>query len=286
MARQDLLEVVLEVAAELAEADRAEDLLERSMTALLRVLAGEVVGYSRVDVVGRSADVLLRPSLPGHRAPMTRAADTMDDHPLIQHWVRAGVLGPPRRVSDVTSPRAWRRTRTYAEVLRPMGSPHLLAVPLCWDRSGGTAYAVGRSGTDFTDRERDVAAVLQPVLVALHRRLPVVPTGPPADDRADPDARCRAAARQVGVTPRQHEVLRLVAQGRTAEAIARTLVMSPRTVHKHLQRLYATLEVCDRLSAVERARTIGLLEPVRATDPLRSRSAKVVPVSAGALTRG
>ena len=45
----------------------------------------------------------------------------------------------------------------------------------------------------------------------------------------------------------------------TAEAIARALGMSPRTVHKHLQRLYAALDVHDRLGAVDRARALGLL---------------------------
>ena len=86
--------------------------------------------------------------------------------------------------------------------------------------------------------------------------MPVVLGRPSALER---ERRCAAAARQVGVTPRQHEVLRCLAQGCTAEAIARALGMSPRTVHKHLQRLYAALDVHDRLGAVDRARALGLL---------------------------
>jgi len=59
--------------------------------------------------------------------------------------------------------------------------------------------------------------------------------------------------------------LLLVADGLTAAAVARRLVVAERTVHKHLERAYAKLGVSDRVSAVLRAQRLGILsEPALA----------------------
>ena len=63
----------------------------------------------------------------------------------------------------------------------------------------------------------------------------------------------------LGVTGRELAVLRLLADGKTAAAIGRTLGISPRTVHVHLTHLYGKLGVNDRLMAVGVAREVGLL---------------------------
>ncbi|CAL9516387.1 hypothetical protein SUDANB95_03711 [Actinosynnema sp. ALI-1.44] len=62
-----------------------------------------------------------------------------------------------------------------------------------------------------------------------------------------------------GLTEREHEVLTVLAQGLTAEAIARRMDISPRTVHRHLQNVYRKLGTTDRLSTVLRAQSMGLL---------------------------
>jgi DNA-binding NarL/FixJ family response regulator len=81
--------------------------------------------------------------------------------------------------------------------------------------------------------------------------------------RAAPDA--GAVATDVHLTPRELAVLVLVADGLTAAAAARRLVVAERTVHKHLERVYAKLGVSDRVSAVLRAHRLGVLpEPVPA----------------------
>ena len=78
-----------------------------------------------------------------------------------------------------------------------------------------------------------------------------------------PDA--GAVASDVRLTPRELSVLTLVADGLTAAAVARRLVVAERTVHKHLERAYAKLGVSDRVSAVLRAQRLGILpEPALA----------------------
>ncbi len=61
-----------------------------------------------------------------------------------------------------------------------------------------------------------------------------------------------------GLTPREHEVLDLVARGRSNADIARSLSVSGKTVRNHVSNLFAKLRVADRAQAIVRARTAGL----------------------------
>jgi len=57
----------------------------------------------------------------------------------------------------------------------------------------------------------------------------------------------------LGLTPREAEVLQAMMRGQTTAAIAEGLGVSPRTVHKHTEHLFAKLGVTDRLAAVSAA---------------------------------
>jgi DNA-binding NarL/FixJ family response regulator len=61
------------------------------------------------------------------------------------------------------------------------------------------------------------------------------------------------------LTPRELAVLGQLADGLTAAAIGRKLLITERTVHKHLERLYTKLGVGDRLAAVLLAQRLGLI---------------------------
>ena len=56
-----------------------------------------------------------------------------------------------------------------------------------------------------------------------------------------------------GLTTREVEVLRLVAQGLTNEQVAQRLVISPRTVDTHLTSIYSKLGVSSRSAATRYA---------------------------------
>jgi DNA-binding NarL/FixJ family response regulator len=59
--------------------------------------------------------------------------------------------------------------------------------------------------------------------------------------------------------PRETEVLRLTAQGRTNQQIARALRISVSTVKKHVQSMISKLGVSDRTQAAVRAVELGVL---------------------------
>jgi DNA-binding NarL/FixJ family response regulator len=59
-------------------------------------------------------------------------------------------------------------------------------------------------------------------------------------------------------TPREREILELLARGGRTADIARSLHLSPKTVSNNLTTIFAKLEVTDRTAAVIRAREGGL----------------------------
>jgi PAS domain S-box-containing protein len=63
------------------------------------------------------------------------------------------------------------------------------------------------------------------------------------------------------LTPRELEVLRLLAQGQTNRQISQVLVVSPATVKVHVEHILEKLKVADRTQAAVRASEIGLLDP-------------------------
>lgn len=60
------------------------------------------------------------------------------------------------------------------------------------------------------------------------------------------------------LTEREHEILELVAQGQSNQAIAGRLRISDKTVRNHVSNIFTKLAVADRAQAVIRAREAGL----------------------------
>ena len=61
-----------------------------------------------------------------------------------------------------------------------------------------------------------------------------------------------------GLTGREIEVLRLVAEGRSNPDIARVLVLSHKTVERHLSNIFTKLDVPSRTAAAAYAHEHGL----------------------------
>jgi DNA-binding CsgD family transcriptional regulator len=180
--------------------------------------------------------------------------DTVDDEVAQPFWAhywacqpcsypdRTGDLRSVFKNADFYSVRQWRSTGMYCDVVRPQGFEHfvMLALP----EPPGPRAGPGRTirlflyrapGADFTERDRAILTLLRPhlhqaYLDAERRRTPV------------PD-----------LTPRQWELMRLIAAGCTNIQIARRLGLSEGTVRTHLENIYSRLEVSNRTAAVARA---------------------------------
>jgi DNA-binding CsgD family transcriptional regulator len=90
-------------------------------------------------------------------------------------------------------------------------------------------------GPDFSERDRALLALLRP---HLHQAY------------LDAERRRQDTGR---LTPRQRELLGLVATGHTNAQIGRRLGLSEGTVRKHLENIYSRLQVSSRTAAVTQA---------------------------------
>ena len=129
-----------------------------------------------------------------------------------------------------------------------VGLDQQLTIPVHLTATTNRTYVLGQSGEDYSDEDLELARMIQPLLGLLMRQTELLA-------RTD----CEAAG-AAGLTGRELAVLRLLADGRTAMAIAHELGVSPRTVHTHLAHIYRKLGVCDRMRAVLVARELGVLD--------------------------
>lgn len=84
---------------------------------------------------------------------------------------------------------------------------------------------------------------------------PPAPTSPPPG----PFAVDRARLDEVGITPRELEVLTLIAEGLSNREIGERLFVSENTVKTHSSRLFEKLGVSRRVQAVQKGRELGLI---------------------------
>lgn len=68
-----------------------------------------------------------------------------------------------------------------------------------------------------------------------------------------------AAIRSLGLTPRECEMLDLLASGQSTKEMARQLGISPNTVKTHLASVYQKLAVQRRIQAIHKARELALI---------------------------
>ena len=90
------------------------------------------------------------------------------------------------------------------------------------------------------------SVVFTPVdLAKLYKARPLEESGSGAADR------CAALAQSCGLTPRETEVLTLLAEGRSAPYIAGELCIAESTTKHHISSIYRKIGVCDRQSLMD-----------------------------------
>lgn len=156
----------------------------------------------------------------------------MPEHPLIRQHAAGDRRA--RRLSDATSMRRFRRSSLCGEFFRPAAIEHQLTLGLEGPPDRLVSIIVNHAKRDFSEDQLLLAELLRPPLQAAELAVK------------------RAAAR-AALTPRERDVLDMVARGATNAAVADALIVSPGTVKKHLDNIYAKLGVTSRTAAADRA---------------------------------
>jgi ATP/maltotriose-dependent transcriptional regulator MalT len=213
----------------------AEGDLDAAAAAIRRALSERSDGPERARLLPACAEVMLAA---GDLEAATRACDELAE---IAGDREVGVLGAivaqTRGAVDLAAgdpaaalPALRRAWRVWEEIDAPYEAARARALV------GSACRALGD----------DDAAGLE--LEAARRAF--VDLGAPADvARVDALAGEAGAGGPEGLTPRELEVLRLVAAGRTNKAIAAELVVSRRTVDRHVSNIFAKLRVSSRAAA-------------------------------------
>lgn len=158
-----------------------------------------------------------------------------DQHAVCAYFERTGD-GRPRMMSDLLRAREWRAREIYNQCYAPF--QYELALRLPAEPRYTKTLMFHSSRRDFTERDRLVLELLYPHLQRI-------------DETFAPQRQITA---DLPLTPREREILALVERGNTNAQIADALWISPGTVKKHLDNVYAKLGVGTRTAAVTRLR--------------------------------
>ena len=134
--------------------------------------------------------------------------------------------------------------------------------------AGARGYLTKNSGREDIARAIRAAAAGQAILdPKVYQRLIATvttasptsgPTGPTTGPTTDPVPTGRSVPLPE-LTPRERQVLTLIGQGLTNQAIAQHLFISEATVKTHINNLFAKADIRDRADAVRRALAYGLI---------------------------
>lgn len=221
-----------------------EAFAHQGVSSLARLVASEITTLSVCDLVSGRRAVVGTPA--GAIGVRDRAAFDrhFSAHPLVQYHTRGGRRA--QRISDCVPFKMFRRTALYDEYYRPVGLDHTLAIPLFVDEQTLVSFVLNRQRRDFSDRERALLDLMTPNLALLHR----IGTRCASSNRID--GSLPRAVERWGLSTREREVAHWLAAGKADRDVADILAISPRTVHKHLQRIYEKLGVCSRTAALMR----------------------------------
>jgi two-component system, NarL family, response regulator LiaR len=124
-----------------------------------------------------------------------------------------------------------------------------------------SGFADARVLTEALDAGARGFVLKDAALESLVRALDVVAGGGMYIDPALADALiAMSSARELGLTPRERDVLRLLVEGLTNQQIAERLVVSEHTVHRHVTNILRKLDLPSRTAAAAHAVRSGLLE--------------------------
>lgn len=172
---------------------------------------------------------------------------TVGPCPISDYRARTGDLSTVR-MSDVIGRRRYHELSIFREYFHPAGLDHMIDMGLpAAPRRYRSFILFRRTGAgDFSERDRAVLEMLRPHLAvlearaALRRRL---------SEALSTQYGVGKSSAFIQLTPREREIVVLVAEGKTNVQIAALLWVAPSTVKKHLENVYGKLGVGTRTAA-------------------------------------
>ena len=174
-------------------------------------------------------------------------------NPIAAHFLGTGD-GRATRFSDLVTRRQLHRLELYRDVYQPLRVEYQIAMTLPSTARRVLGVALSRSGHDFTATERALLNLTRPYLIQAYRNALAHTELSQGAGRQILVSDLRA----LGLTPRQAEVLRLVAMGSSDQDAATELGIGVRTAQKHLEHCYRRMGVDSRSQAARAAWAVAV----------------------------
>jgi DNA-binding CsgD family transcriptional regulator len=188
-------------------------------------------------------------------------------HPLVRYHADFRGQGA-HRISDSLSWQRFKNSALYSEYYRRIGIDRVVALPVYVDQQTLVSFVLNRRGRDFSDHEVALLNLVRGHLsnsymhaVALQQAQTHIAQLSSRLEQSGglwgrtPSSTVAVRTEAWPLTVREREVLRWLAAGKADRDIAALMDCSPRTVQKHLERIYVKLGVENRTAAV--MRTLG-----------------------------
>jgi DNA-binding CsgD family transcriptional regulator len=274
------LRAVLDVIHALSDDQGEVEMPGQVLAQLGHLVSCEVMSYNRVQhTTGQLLGAVIEPAdmditgLAGFDA-------VFDQHPGFSAY-RSGrlTLGTSVALTDLADLPTLRRLPLYTDFYRPHRiNDHLMCIVQVGKKQA-TVLGFNRACRGFSHRDRavaDLATLHLAQAVARRQRLASLTAAVRRLSRHR-DQVYQALPRLSALTPREQEVVEHLVGGVTDRQIARSLALSERTVHKHLQRIYRKLSVSNRTSLIALIHQTNDANLSAAGDHLRPEIARQTP---------
>jgi DNA-binding CsgD family transcriptional regulator len=252
LGRKDLW-AALEVVRLINDDQHVAEVSRQALVRLNELVGSESLCYARADLsAGRLLSAIHEPAetdiigAPGFHA-------AFEQHPAFDAY-RSGrvVMGTSTALTDLADPPTLRRLAIYVDYQRPHGINDQLMCIIHQGGRQGTVMSFNRERRGFSRRERAIVDLVIPHLsqaVARQQRLAMLRSAVHSVSHHRVQI-SQAEPRLALLTAREHEIVKHVVSGLTDREISRSMAISSRTVHKHLESIYRKLGIGSRTSLI------------------------------------
>ena len=165
--RQRDLEASLLYLRELYAQQDLDGFKQHILTTIADLVPSEFTTYNELDL-RTSKNVWQWEPTPSNFAELAEIfASYMGENPCVAYYRRTGD-GRATKISDFLTHTELRKLGYYNEYLRRVGLDHRISIVLPKNDSSVIALALGRSGRDFSERDRRLLDLLRPHLSQAH----------------------------------------------------------------------------------------------------------------------
>lgn len=241
-------EAVLDFVRQVHGIGHMDDFPRRAIAGIGTLIDSDILTYNEIDTRRQRAYFVQEPAEAISATQATTFERLTTQHPLIRHYALTRE-SRPRKISDFLSLGEFRRLDLYQEFFRDVAINYQMAVTIPSSDALIIGIALNRAQRDFSERDRSVLDLVRPHLAQAYKNVAERTTLRERAEAAERTVWSASATELASLTRREHEILVMVADGRTNLQIAVRLSRSPRTVQKHLEHVYDKLGVRTRTAA-------------------------------------